>query len=90
MSAGTLETNTSTSVFVPAVSGSNEATLEVTGTWGGGTITVYRNIDGQGLMPVPDETYIADFCHKTNPGHGVGILMTLSGATSPELNWSMT
>ena len=72
------------------------ATLTAQGTWGGGTITwQYKGLDGTwrtilaGTDNITAQAYTADNMLNVFFGSGVRIRGTVSGSTTPDLDWQI-
>lgn len=59
--------------------------VTITGTWGSGTMTI-SVIDGFSGDAVTRDTATADYSKEVLVGRGQKLRVTLSGATSPDLN----
>lgn len=59
--------------------------VTITGTWGSGTMTI-AVIDGFSGDAVTRDTATADYAQEILVGRGQKLRVTLSGATSPDLN----
>ena len=90
MNNGTLTANGSTDAGRPIGAGSRDVSIAVSGTWGGGTITLQYNVNGT-WKPIPNEdTYTADFSVVISAGYEVEVRGALTGATSPDLDWTLS
>lgn len=88
---GVLTSNGDTDVYtVVAVqrdpNDSNWLHFHASGNFGGGTVQVYFEIQDTWL-PLTDATYTAATDDKLELKIGTKVKATLSGATSPNLNW---
>jgi opacity protein-like surface antigen len=63
-------------------------TLYVTGTWGGGTLTVEASPNGTTWVTVPNISWTADTIANVE-FRWVALRITLAGATNPNLTWQL-
>lgn len=63
------------------------------GTWGGGTITLQTTVDGTNWVTCKDDSgtaiaWTSDGAYGVNLPPGGTYRLTLSGSSSPSLNWA--
>jgi len=66
------------------------ANLDLNGTFGGGTVTVYVKTDAGTFIALADGgAFTANANKKLNFAHKKTIKVTLAGATAPNLDWNL-
>ena len=89
MIEGQLTTNTESEVAFSRGDRNGEVTLSVFGTFGGGTVQIELKDSTGEFYDVPGESYTLAFSKILGPGKS-DIRFTLSGATSPSLDYRWT
>ena len=89
MATGTLTADGSTKPFITKGSGTH---LALDGSFGGGTVAVQKHTVSGWVSLYNEgtaETFAADDDVLYNTGQGLKLRLTLSGATSPSLDWML-